>query len=380
MVCSYVLGCDCYAPGRDTELIPRAIDIEVKFQELTWAERNRLALGARSDAPPNFRWGSFRQSDVSERGLMDRYVNIKPWNHNRIKLKVPQDEFDYVNASAIELGAPEHSSQQEPLRFIAMQGPTLPSINYVWRMVAEQTSSTAVVVQLTSMMEAGMIKCNQYFPDDEDDDSWVLNEDDLWNDGWKAQLQYESIEHLAEGAIEKRKLVLHVDGESEPRTVWHFLYTRWPDFGVPTLADMESFFELMKISREHTEPSQPRIIHCSAGVGRTGTFISLEHLIRELDAGNLEVQDSSSAEQQPDIIYNTVDSLRQQRRCMVQSEVQYRFLYEVMRKLWQDKYGIALDGHDPDGTGNREPAAKRLEVADPFSGESSEEGSASSGR
>lgn len=296
---------------------------------------------------------------------MDRYVNIKPWNHNRVKLKVAEDEFDYVNASTISLD-PLGNKSLPPLRYIAMQGPTEPSIDCVWRMVAEQTSSPAVIVQLTSMEEGGMTKCNQYFPANAEEPTWDLNEDNVWNDNWKARLTYDSFEDLADGAIEKRKLLLHVQGEAEPRVVWHLLYTRWPDYGVPLVQDMDSFFELMPISRELSKPSNPRIIHCSAGVGRTGTFISLEHLMRELDEGTLEAN-SAKAKKILDPIYHTVDTLRQQRRCMVQSDSQYRFLHDVMRKLWQDKYGIALDGHDADGTGNSEPAPKRLEVADPLS-------------
>jgi protein-tyrosine phosphatase len=245
-------------------------------------------------------------------------------------------------------------------------------------MVAEQTGSPSVIIQLTSMVESGLIKCHQYFPNSTQEPTWNLNEANVWNDDWKAQLTYESLEQLANGAIEKRKLLLHVAGEESPRVVWHLLYTRWPDYGVPVVDDMDSFFDLMAISREHSAPSNPRIIHCSAGVGRTGTFISLEHLMRALDGGMFEAA-KTDTQKAPDLIYNTVDHLRQQRRSMVQSDVQYQFLYEVMRKLWQDKYGPVLDGHDADGTGSSEPAAKRLEVADPFSGRDDSGSSAETG-
>ena len=117
----------------------------------------------------------------------------------------------------------------------------------------------------------------------------------------------------------------------------------------------------MKLSREFNTSDSPRIIHCSAGVGRTGTFITLEHLMRELDAGFLEDYDADG--EGPDLVFRTVEALREQRKLMVQAEGQYLFIYQVLRKLWQDKYG-AEEG----GEGEGEPAAKRLEVGDPFVG------------
>ncbi|KAH7157116.1 protein-tyrosine phosphatase-like protein [Dactylonectria macrodidyma] len=326
------------------------------MQELTWAERDRVLEGTKHEAEEGFKWGTYKQLDAEEKGVMDRYINIKPWNHNRVRLQVPANELDYVNASDITLESPSDPGKL-PLRYIAMQGPTPPSVGYVWRMIAEQLSSPAVIVQLTTMCEGGAIKCHQYFPDDEEQPTWDLNEQNAWGDDWKAQLTLDSFEELCDGSIEKRKLLLHVEGEEKPRVVWHLLYQRWPDFGVPELEDLDGFFELMRLSLELSAPSNPRIIHCSAGVGRTGTFITLEHLMRELESGAFEDYDTPIL-QGPDLIYETVNYLREQRVGMVQGKPQYHFLYQVMCKLWQDKYGLAED--------SGEPAAKRLEVEDPF--------------
>ncbi|KAJ4402900.1 tyrosine protein phosphatase 1 [Neurospora sp. IMI 360204] len=177
--------------------------------------------------------------------------------------------------------------------------------------------------------------------------------------------------------------------EVEERIVWHFIYKKWPDFGVPDLADLDSFFILMDLSREkNAGPHNPRIVHCSAGVGRSGTFIALEHLMRELDAGVLENWDertagsespppsvrtsqeelmsptsSTKGGEENDLIFQVVNQLREQRKTMVQAESQYLFIYQVMRKLWLDKYG-----GDGDDSSSGERAAKRLEVdpGDPF--------------
>ncbi|KAK1705117.1 protein-tyrosine phosphatase [Colletotrichum lupini] len=330
-------------------------DLDNKFQELVWQERIRLAAGMAPDADETTKWGSYKQVDM-RRGPQDRYFNIKPWNHNRIKLRVPAEELDYVNASTISLSSPSNK-ELPPLRYIAMQGPTENSLDFVWRMIAEQLTDPVVIVQLTSFYENNQVKCYPYLPMDEEHEPWVINEMDGWSDGWSATLTFDSLLSLENGAIEVRKLLLRVGDEEEDRIVWHLLYTKWPDFGVPAVDDLSSFFTLMRLSREYNTTSEnPRIIHCSAGVGRTGTFITLEHLMRELDEGALD--DYDGAGEGDDLIFATVDALREQRRSMVQAESQYLFLYQVLRKLWQEKYDVE------DSDGDSEPAAKRLEVED----------------
>ncbi|UQC81062.1 protein-tyrosine phosphatase [Colletotrichum lupini] len=330
-------------------------DLDNKFQELVWQERIRLAAGMAPNADETTKWGSYKQVDM-RRGLQDRYFNIKPWNHNRIKLRVPAEELDYVNASTISLSSPSNK-ELPPLRYIAMQGPTENSLDFVWRMIAEQLTDPVVIVQLTSFYENNQVKCYPYLPMDEEHEPWVINEMDGWSDGWSATLTFDSLLSLENGAIEVRKLLLRVGDEEEDRIVWHLLYTKWPDFGVPAVDDLSSFFTLMRLSREYNTTSEnPRIIHCSAGVGRTGTFITLEHLMRELDEGALD--DYDGAGEGDDLIFATVDALREQRRSMVQAESQYLFLYQVLRKLWQEKYDVE------DSDGDSEPAAKRLEVED----------------
>ncbi|PFH55881.1 hypothetical protein XA68_17469 [Ophiocordyceps unilateralis] len=333
-------------------------EMDRRYQEITWAERLRLADAHCHQSVDDYKWGQYQQLDGPVRGFMDRYPLFRPWNHNRVRLRVPSGEFDYVNASTVVL-PPSSPNSSPPRRYIAMQGPTEPSVDYVWRMVAEQVPSPAVIVQLTSMEENGLSKCYRYFPDADDAVStWTLNERDAWRDGWSAQLTFVSRRYAAEGALEVRKLLLDVDGEDETRIVWHFLYRRWPDFGVPALHHMDAFFDLMRLSRQYAADAGPRIVHCSAGVGRTGTFICLEHLMGELDSGALD--GTASTVKNADPVLDAVEALRQQRRGMVQGEVQYRFLYQVLRRLWRRKHG--LDDDDGDG----EPAPKRIVMADPF--------------
>jgi len=153
---------------------------------------------------------------------------------------------------------------------------------------------------------------------------------------------------------------------------------------VPDSEDLDAFFQLMTLSRDLCDPQTPRVVHCSAGVGRTGTFIALEHLLRELDHGGL-VRDPESATQplpphgsgsialspsppRPpsppplawDPVFATVDALRTQRRQMVQAVVQFAFVYSVVRTRWLERYAGHL-GRRVTGEGG-EPAPKRLGV------------------
>ncbi|ELQ43897.1 protein-tyrosine phosphatase 2 [Pyricularia oryzae Y34] len=441
-------------------------EIEQKFQDLTWLERNRLQLSIQNPAP-SYQWARVPTSTTVKK--LDRYINVQPWHNNRVRLQVPLGKVDYINASPIALSTrvgDEHAS-----RYIAMQGPKKNSAEHVWRMVVEQLRSPAVIVMLTETHEGPAEKCYPYFPRSPEDPPLEIGLSDEFADGFRATVRCEAIEPTSAGdAIELRKFVIRVhrrttrpttpqpqengkssegssvgasvededvimmsptkaspaaglttqsmfpdtnherdtattpgvhssggsttgmeasEPEVDERIVYHFLYTKWPDFGVPALEDLDSFFELMRLSREkNADVDNPRIVHCSAGVGRSGTFIALEHLMRELDSGLLENYDDGrrsrrnggppasgmvtatpdnrnngnldlSYDDDDDLIFSVVNQLREQRRTMVQAEAQYLFIYQVMRKLWQDKYGVEED---------REPAAKRHE-GDPFVGQ-----------
>ncbi|KAH9904456.1 phosphatases II [Xylariomycetidae sp. FL2044] len=339
-------------------------DIEFKFRELHSQERVRLQQSAQNPSP-SFQ---FARITAPEAKLLDRYMNIHPWANNRVKLQVPEGHLDYINASPIVLESPLKPKERPPHRYIAMQGPKEITRDHVWRMVTEQLQSPAVIVMLTDIYEGVYEKCFPYFPQEVEQEPWEINEIDEFGDGFRATIRCESYEEKADGAIEIRKLLIQVDGREEEMTVWHLFYRRWADFSIPRLEDIDSFLELMRLSREkNASEDNPRIIHCSAGVGRSGTFMALEHLMREIDSGDLErydeQHDGDSGAGGVDLVYQTVNALREQRKLMVQAEVQYLLIYQVLRKQWMEKYGLTEEECDP----AEEPAAKRLEVDhDPF--------------
>jgi protein-tyrosine phosphatase len=188
-------------------------------------------------------------------------------------------------------------------------------------------------------------KCFPYYPLDENSPPLKINEKNDLGEDFKAEVRFVSKEPSMEGtAIEVRKLLMTVEGEDEEKPIWHYLYPNWPDFGALEEENVASVLGLMDISRKQNGKGEnPRIVHCSAGVGRTGTFVALEFLIGELQGGAWEGWDES-AMAQTDPIYDTVNQLRMQRKTMVQAYEQYAFLYEVLRKVWEEKYGVECAG------------------------------------
>lgn len=295
--------------------------------------------------------------------VLDRYSNIFPWDRNRVRLQVPEGVNDYINASPVSLTSTlaKHEEIVSGLQnnYICMQGPKTETIDHTWHMVWNELSrpdksSPAVIIMLCPLRCADPFRpgetkeqCSVYFPMDEGSEELVINETDVLGETFKATVKFVSRDPTPPGTdIEIRKLSMSVEGEDSEKIVWHFLYPSWPDFGALEEQNVASIVSLMTLSREKNgKEENPRLVHCSAGVGRTGTFVALEFLIGELQAGAWENWDISEGRGR-DAVYDTVHQLRQQRRTMVQSYEQYSFLYEVLRKTWEEKYdGLRIGGN-----------------------------------
>jgi len=291
--------------------------------------------------------------------VLDRYTNIHPWANNRIHLHVPEGVNDYINATHVSLV----SSSEKRIKFkasvqdkyICMQGPKQETIDHTWHMLWHElsnpyTTTPGVIIMLSSLRgpdpnrpRQTIEKCYQYFPMDEHSPSLIINETGQLGDDFKATVKFVSREPTPPGtAIEIRKLLMSREGEeNEGKLVWHFLYPSWPDFGALGEENVSSIISLMALSREKNGGADnPRLVHCSAGVGRTGTFIALEHLAGELEGGGWKGWDTNEHAGY-DAIYDTVNQLREQRRSMVQSLEQYAFLYGALKRMWEEKYNAS---------------------------------------
>ncbi|KAF2459285.1 protein-tyrosine phosphatase-like protein, partial [Lineolata rhizophorae] len=254
----------------------------------------------------------------------NRYLNVLPYSHNRVKLKVPEEHSDYINASNIVVQTTRSGTKKH---FIATQGPKDTSYSHIWRMIWHETGDPAVIVMLTQTHEGGKEKCFQYFPHSMDNPTLKINEHDEFGDGFVATLTLKSIEESDKLRSTVRELDLRDDASGNSKTVWHILFTAWPDFSAPEGNDRAALLRVVALSRARAAPEpSPRVVHCSAGVGRSGTFIALDYLLAELAEGALDrVPDDE------DPVADLVERLREQRMMMVQAEPQFSFLYDALR-------------------------------------------------
>lgn len=303
-------------------------EIRQKWRMLDSLQKERFEESKKGTGP----WKVIRTSEAISR---NRYSNIYPWAENRIRLDVPEGKCDYINASPIIL---DHG-RQGAKKYIATQGPKKGQYNHFWRMVWQETGSVAVIVMLTRTLELGQNKCFQYFPLKVDGSPWSVDGDEEYGDGFRATLTLlEKTKEVAAGAT-LRKMSMVVDGEE--KIVWHLLFKGWPDFGVPAAEQRDALVQMIKLaaSKNTDGPKNPLIVHCSAGVGRSGTYITLDYLLREIESGSIKVDEAE------DPVYETVNWLREQRMYMVQSEPQYHFIYDVLKdKFVKDRKSVSPVG------------------------------------
>ncbi|XP_060100400.1 phosphatidylinositol phosphatase PTPRQ [Heteronotia binoei] len=229
----------------------------------------------------------------------NRFPNIKPYNNNRVKLmsdaSIPGS--DYINASYV-------SGYLCPNEFIATQGPLPGTVGDFWRMVWETRAKT--LVMLTQCFEKGRIRCHQYWPEDNIPVT-------VFGDIVITKLVED---HQTDWTIRDLKVERHGDC----MMVRQCNFTSWPEHGVPeTAASLTRFVKLIRASRAHD--NTPIVVHCSAGVGRTGVYIALDHLTQHIN-------DHDFVD-----IYGLVAELRTERMCTVQNLAQYIFLHQCVLDL-----------------------------------------------
>uniref|UniRef100_A0A4W6DK16 Receptor-type tyrosine-protein phosphatase epsilon n=1 Tax=Lates calcarifer TaxID=8187 RepID=A0A4W6DK16_LATCA len=224
-------------------------------------------------------------------------------DHSRVVLSHLDGHLcsDYINASYID-------GYKEKNKFIAAQGPKLETVADFWRMIWEQ--KTATIVMLTNLKERKEDKCYQYWP-----------EKGCWMYG-NIRVAMEDFTVLVDYTIRKFCVQYQAsDGPRAPRLVTQLHFTSWPDFGVPfTPIGMLKF--LKKVKAVNPSYAGPIVVHCSAGVGRTGTFIVIDSMI-----------DMMHMDQRVDV-FGFVSRIREQRCQLIQTDMQYSFIYQALLEYY----------------------------------------------
>ncbi|XP_066964956.1 tyrosine-protein phosphatase 10D-like isoform X6 [Macrobrachium rosenbergii] len=239
----------------------------------------------------------------------NRYINILPFDETRVILNeyrgVPQS--DYYNASYIH-------GYEKPKEFIACQGPREHEKDVFWRMIWEK--NVHVIVMVTKCVESRTEKCSKYWPDASGNEFTLP----------MSELRVRTMEetpHTEEGYISrtiklsKQSLILI----PKSRIIQQFHYILWPDMGCPKNPD--HLIHFTNVVKKAIPPKTCTVVHCSAGVGRTGTFIALCNLQEEMKVKNTVD------------VFQAVYRMRQNRKNMVQTLAQYGFIYKCVQR-WEE--------------------------------------------
>uniref|UniRef100_A0A8C4Z9Z8 Receptor-type tyrosine-protein phosphatase alpha n=1 Tax=Gadus morhua TaxID=8049 RepID=A0A8C4Z9Z8_GADMO len=288
------------SPSTNRKYPPLPIDKLEEEMNRRMADDNKLFREEFNSLPVCPIQPSCDAASKEENKEKNRYVNILPYDHSRVHLSslegVP--DSDFINASFV-------NGYQEKNKFIGAQGPKEETLNDFWRMIWEQ--NTATIVMVTNLKERKECKCAQYWPDQ-----------GCWTYG-NIRVSVEDVMVLVDYTIRKFCIqqVGDLSGKKPQRLVTQFHFTSWPDFGVPfTPIGMLKF--LKKVKNCNPQYAGAIVVHCSAGVGRTGTFIVIDAML-----------DMMTSERKVDV-FGFVTRIRAQRCQMVQTDMQYVFIFQAL--------------------------------------------------
>ncbi|XP_041512910.1 tyrosine-protein phosphatase non-receptor type 3 isoform X2 [Microtus oregoni] len=238
----------------------------------------------------------------------NRYKDVLPYDTTRVLL---QGNEDYINASYVNMEMPAANLVN---KYIATQGPLPHTCAQFWQVVWDQKLS--LVVMLTTLTERGRTKCHQYWPDPPD----------VMDHGiFHVQCQAED---CTIAYVSREMLVTNTE-TGEEHTVTHLQYVAWPDHGVPD--DSSDFLEFVKYVRSLRVGGEPALVHCSAGIGRTGVLVTMETAMCLIER-NLPIYP-----------LDIVRKMRDQRAMMVQTSSQYKFVCEAILRVYEEGLVQRLD-------------------------------------
>ncbi|XP_038667463.1 tyrosine-protein phosphatase non-receptor type 12-like isoform X3 [Scyliorhinus canicula] len=234
----------------------------------------------------------------------NRYKDILPFDHSRVKLalKISEQDSDYINANFIK-------GVYGPKTYIATQGPLANSVLDFWRMIWEY--KVVIIVMACREFEMGRKKCERYWPS--------LGEAVLRLGEFRITCEAEQ----ARNDYFIRTLL--VEFQNESRRIYQFHYINWPDHDVPSSFD--SILDMISLMREYQEHEDvPICIHCSAGCGRTGAICAIDYTWNLLKAGKIPPEFS---------VFSLIQEMRTQRHSAVQTKEQYELVHRAIAQIFE---------------------------------------------
>ncbi|EEB06930.1 tyrosine phosphatase Pyp2 [Schizosaccharomyces japonicus yFS275] len=280
--------------------------IYYKFKRLE--EQDLLRMAQMNDQQSE--WSCIESGKTSELACRNRYADIVPYDRTRVKIPSRDPTSDYINASHITLGTD---------RYIACQAPKESTVLDFWEMIWFSIDKVGTVVKLANVVEGGRERCTQYWP--------TAIDQPLMIDP-RSGFIIELFEHTELPDLNAIMNVFYMKRNNcAPKCVYQICYVAWPDHGAPE--DTKCVVDFTRLVNQF-ERDGPLIVHCSAGVGRTGTFIAIDHLMH---LSSQQLPDSAVVRDEEDVVFQTVNLLRSQRMKMVQNFKQFRFVYDIAQYL-----------------------------------------------